>query len=358
MEARIVLHVDMDHFFTQVEARDDPSLTGRPVAVCMVSERRGSLGAVATANYEARAFGIGSGMPCATAKRIAPDIMLIPARKGYYSEISDGIMEALSGLGGPIEKVSIDEAYIDMSGLTGWDEAKGMMLQAKAAVHQAQGLTASVGAGPNKLIAKMASSQNKPDGITLIRPGEVDGFLRPKPIGKLHGVGAKTEAALSELGIATIGDLADSGLENISSVIGSSRALKLLAFSKGIDEEPVSPREKEQYGRMTSLEADTRDDKVMGARLGKLAQDVHERLTKNGKSFRTVTVSFVLSDLSMRTKSRTLPATTSSLETLRTTALSLMSSFLAINGEMIRRIGVNVSQLEEGSGQTALDRWS
>ena len=196
MDERIIFHLDMDYFYAQIEERDDTTLCGKPVTFCMVSERIGSEGAVATSNYLARQVGIKSGMSCEQARNLAPDGAFIPVRKDYYESVSDSIMEAISGSCKTLEQVSIDEAYLDMSGLCSFADASYKIKELKDAILESQSLTCSVGVGPNKIIAKMASSKNKPDGSTIITPEQVTSFISPMPIATLHGIGAKTEKAL------------------------------------------------------------------------------------------------------------------------------------------------------------------
>lgn len=358
METRIILHVDMDYFYAQIEERENPSLRGRPVAVCMVSAREGSLGAIAACNYGARHLGLHSGMPCFLAKKKAPDCVFLPARREFYVEVSSHIMDELKGYCDVMEQVSVDEAYLDVSSrMAGFQQVEDYLRRVKSAVLGRERLTCSVGAGPNKLLAKMASSVNKPDGHYIIAPDGVDSFLLDMPVSKLHGVGGKTEQTLSALGVATVGDLRNISLERLASDFGAARGKLLYDHCRGIDASPIAEREREQYGRLASLRTDTRQPEELSKSIRSLSEDVHRRLIAEGVEYRTVAAVFVLKNLQMRARSRTLPAPTQSLDTLADTAISLMKEFLSEESSPIRRIGVTASSITHSTGQKSLSEY-
>ena len=344
----------MDYFYAQAEERENPGLKGKPVVVCMLSAREGSLGAIATCNYQARKLGLHSGMPCSLARKKAPGAVFLPARRDLYSLVSDSIMDELRSRCDVLEQVSIDEAYMDVSTKTGYAGLESFIKSIKDAVMEKERLTCSVGAGPNKLIAKMAASVNKPDGHKIVAPAEVDGFIAPLPVSKLHGVGAKTTERLTELGVAAISDLQRLTLDELEREFGQARGKSLYDGCRGIDESPVTERVKEQYGRLASAKTDTRDESQLGAILDILCEDIHDRLVKNGMDYRTVSATFVLEDMQMRTRSRTLPAPTRSRETLFESAKALLHDFLYENRAAIRRIGVTASNLSPPGGQKTL----
>jgi DNA polymerase IV (archaeal DinB-like DNA polymerase) len=351
---RIILHLDMDYFYAQIEERENPGLRDKAVAICMVSNRQGSLGAIATCNYHARKLGLHSGMPCFIAKKKAPDGVYLPARREYYRMVSDSIMEVLAKFCDVLEQVSVDEAYMDVTKRTGYERLDEYIRDVKDAVYSKERLTCSVGAGPNKLIAKMASSAKKPDGHTIIKPDEAQSFLENLPASKLHGVGGKTTEILDGMGVKTVRDLRNIGLEELTARFGQSRGKALYDGSRGEDDSPVAEREKEQYGRLASLKTDTRDEAELYALIDSLSGDVHARLVGSGMEYRTVSGVFILEDMSMRTRSRTLPAQTQSRQTLTATAKTLVKEFLAENQSRIRRLGVTASNLTPSTGQKAL----
>jgi DNA polymerase IV (archaeal DinB-like DNA polymerase) len=346
--------MDMDYFYAQIEERDNPSLVGKPVAICMVSAREGSLGAIATCNYAARALGLNAGMPCFQAKRKAPECVFLPARREYYRMASDALMEEARKHCDVLEQVSIDEAYLDVTSRTNFQDVIKHIARIKAAVLERERLTCSVGAGPNKLVAKMASSINKPDGLKIIKPEEVLDFLAPIPVTKLHNVGEKTAQKLRQLGVTTIGSLRTLSIENLNSTFGEARGRMLYDECRGIDDSPVLERLKEQYGRIASLKNDTRDRKELESLSIELNKDVMRMLMNDGRDFRTITVTFILEDMTMKTKSKTLPMPSKDNNVIDEYGRDLISGYLSEYGGKIRRLGVTVSNLTKPSGQKSL----
>ncbi len=345
----------MDYFYAQVEERDDPALKGRPAAVCIQSSREGSQGAVATSNYPARALGVKSGMPCRAARNIAPECVLLPARRGYYESVSESIMDCLRGLCGAFEQVGVDEAYMDVTDrINRGGQLAAYAKKVKDEVYFRERLTCSVGAAPNKLLAKMASSYGKPDGLTIVAPEGVDEFIMDMPVTNLMGVGGKTGELLAGIGIRTVRELREKPLEDLKRLLGNSRGLMLHNASRGMDDSRVEERKKSQYGRLVSLKTDTRDSGVLEEALRKLSDDVASLLAASGKRCRTVSVTFVLEDFSVKTRARTLQAPAGSGEALFRASTSLLTGFLAETEPRIRRIGVTASKLDGERRQTSL----
>lgn len=247
---RVVLHVDMDYFFAAIEEREKPDLQGKAVVVCMLSGRSELSGAVSSCNYIAREFGIRSGMPCSKAKKLNPEAVFLPVRKDFYTQISDRIMKILRSYadtgenGDAFEQISIDEAFVEITEKTGGDFnlAFELGIQIKHEIKEKERLTCSVGIGPNKLIAKMASSVRKPDGITVIGPDELESFLWPLKVSKLWGIGDVTAGKLQEMGIATIKDLAEHDVIDLVSTFGKTRGTWLKQAATGIDDSPLKER--------------------------------------------------------------------------------------------------------------------
>ncbi len=360
MVDRVILHVDLDAFYASVEEREDPSIRKKAVAVCMFSARGGDSGAIAAANYEARKLGVRSGMSIAQAKKMAPDAVYLPARREFYKEVSERIMKILNGYTDSFEQVSIDEAFLDISESAGSDFKRGKEIarQIKEEVKEKEGLACSVGIGPNKLIAKMASALEKPDGLTVIRPEEVESFLRPLNVTELWGVGGKTRKALEEIGVETVGELVGVGLPRLIELFGKSKGRWLYNAARGVDEEPVSDRgEREQIGRITTLEEDTRDIETIASKIDELAEEVCDKIEASGMLFRTVSFVAVTTDMKGHSKSKTLSAPTNSLEAIKKTGRELIIRFLAENDLPVRRAGIRVSNFSWPTGQKTLHQF-
>lgn len=356
MAERIVFHVDLDYFYAQCEELRRPELKGRPVAVCIYSGRTEDSGAVSTSNYAARKLGIRSGMPIAFAKRNATaDTVFLRADLDHYDAVSIRVMTFLHSFSPVMEQASIDEAYLDMTGLAaGYIDAERIGRRIKEGLLQAERLTCSIGVGPNKLISKMAAGVNKPDGLTVITPENVDSFLSQLPVGKLFGVGKVTERKLNEEGIEIVQQLKDTPLEKLRKILGSAMGSWVYAASRGIDDEPVADRKREQYGRIVTLKEDTRDRKTLEDTAVLLLSDVISMVRKDEQAFKTVTFIGIMDDLTTRTKNRSMPEFTDDLETCRRIMPQLIDEFLAEHTRNLRRMGVKVSNLGEKKGQKML----
>jgi len=201
---RIILHVDMDCFFAQVEERESPEIKGKPVIVGSDPKEGKGRGVVATSNYLARAFGIHSAMPISIAYRKCPEAVFMPPRMDSYKEASMAVMEIFRSYADKFQQVSIDEAYLDISHIDDYDAARVLAEKIKKEVLEKEKLTCSIGIGPNKLVSKIAANENKPDGLTVVLPENVNVFLDPMPVRKLHGIGPKSAERLNSLGLETI----------------------------------------------------------------------------------------------------------------------------------------------------------
>ena len=338
----------MDSFFAACEERRNPELKGKPVVVCVYSGRGGGSGAVSTANYEARKAGVGSGMPCSLARRLAPEAVFLPPDQELYRGTSDRIMALLRGYADRLEQVSIDEAYLEVTERVGGDfaRAEGLAAEIKGRIKESEGLTCSIGVGPNKLVAKVAAGYRKPDGLTVVPPEGVDAFLGPLPPSRLPGVGKKTGARLDELGMRTIGGLREADVGLLVKEFGRAKGEWLRRAAHGIDEEPVEERlGTEQIGRLATFPEDTRDMEMVSSTLLPMVKDIGERLAERGLAYRTVTVTFITEEFEAHTRSRTLPVPTKDLVLLEKVAKELAAAFLAERGEKLRRIGLRVSDL-------------
>ncbi|MDG6244651.1 MAG: DNA polymerase IV [Methanolobus sp.] len=357
---RVIIHVDMDYFYAAIEEREDPSLKGKAVVVCMYSNRGESGGAVSTSNYVAREAGIRSAMPCKLARSRMPDAVFLPVRKEFYEEVSAKIMEILRSNADSeeaFEKISIDEAFLEISQSCrgNYELAREIGQKIKEEVRSEEDITCSVGIGPNKLIAKMASSFRKPDGITVVRPQEVQQFLGPMPVKKLWGIGKVTEESLSEMGIRTVSELASYDVMELISVFGKNKGMWLSQAAMGIDRTAVKERTAtDQIGRMASLEHDSRDENMILTLMDELIDDVISKVKTRKVSFRSVSVTVIFSNFKTSTKSRTLGHAVSDMSILSENAKAMMNQFLEESTMNFRRIGVRVGNLQENTGQKSL----
>ncbi|MBS7623331.1 DNA polymerase IV, partial [Candidatus Bathyarchaeota archaeon] len=247
----------------------------------------------------------------------------------------------------PRFQVSIDEAYLDVTARSGgdWENAQKIAEEIKRRLRQEEGLTCSVGIGPNKFIAKMASGFKKPDGLTVVRDAEVSEFLSGIPVSELHGVGEKTARALNDLEIRTVKELADFDKFKLEKMFGKNRARLLQEKAKGIDESPVKQSEVKQISRIGTLKEDTADLAAITGKLMELTADLKSRIEKKRVMFRTVSIIAIETDLKTQTKSETIPET-DDLGVLSDTARSLLERYLEENlGRKLRRVGVRVSGL-------------
>jgi DNA polymerase-4 len=298
--SRVILHVDMDAFYASVEQRDRPELRGRPVVVG--ADPRGR-GVVSAASYEARRFGIHSAMPIGRAYRLCPTAAFLPVDMDKYARESERIMAILADFTPLVEPLSLDEAFLDVSGSralhgTGVDIARRI----KARIREEVGLTASAGIAPNKFLAKIASDLEKPDGLVEVRPGQEAAFLRDLPLRRLWGVGPSAERELAALGARTIGDLARLGRGRLEARLGASGA-HLFELAQGIDERPVVPwHDPKSIGAEETFERDTRDVARLRATLLAQADRVAAELRTAGLRGRTVTLKLRFADFHTLTR--------------------------------------------------------
>ena len=363
MEQRIVFHIDFDYFFAQCEELRNPELKTKPVAVCVFSDRGGDSGAIATANYLARKYGVKSGMPIRFAKKRLENIndaVFLPTDFDYYSEISQKSMDVIKEFADIFEYVGRDEAYLDVSKRTegSFANAAHLAQQLKNAVRNSVKLSCTVGISSNKLVAKIASDFKKPDGLTIVPTDKIESFLDPLPTRSIPGIGKKTEDRFTEMGFQTISELKKLDVFSLNSQFGRKTGTYIYNSVRGINEEPVAPRqEATQYSRISTLKQDSKEYDFLGKELERLCEDVHAAILKDSLMFKSVGIQFVQSDLSNKTKSRTLKNSTSNLDELKKIVLQLLHESLADQKMLVRRIGVKVSDLSEISGQDSITRY-
>jgi DNA polymerase-4 len=344
-----VLHVDMDAFFASVEVRRNPALAGRPVIV----GGAGGRGVVTSATYEARAFGVHSAMPTARALRLCPDAVVVPGDMALYSEVSRGVMAVFRSITPLVEPLSVDEAFLDVSGAgRRLGDAQAVAELVKARVFDEQGITCSVGVAPTKFVAKLASTRSKPDGLLVVRPHEVVAFLHPLPVGALWGVGPRTEGLLHAAGLRTVGQLAHASPELLQQAVGPGSGAHLRELSWGRDPRHVVPDERERStGAEETFGRDVDDPRVIHRELLHLSERVAGRLRGAGHQARTVTLKVRFSDFTTITRSRTLPAPSDVGQVLYDTARELFDA-LALDRVAVRLVGVRAERLAD-AGSTA-----
>lgn len=352
MSDRTIMHVDLDAFFVSVEQVLNPELCGKPV---VVGGRPGGRGVVAAASYEARAFGLHSGMPLKTASRLCPQAIFIEGSFPKYRAASQKFMAILADFSPFIEPLGLDEAYLDV---TGFESIYGSIRQMAMAIRQRVkdelGLCASVGIASGKVIAKVASDLSKPDGLIEVARGEEHSFLAPLPVGRLPGVGKKTERVLKSLGIYTIGELSNMSLSVLRSHFGVSGEV-LHRSANGIDSRKVEPpTAAKSISRETTFDKDTRDRSFLKATLLYLSERVGADLREQSKTARCVTLKLRYADFTTITRGHTLQQTTDSDQTVFHTGVALLDKALSLEKQPVRLIGVGVSNLVESSGQLAM----
>ena len=363
MTNRIVFHIDFDYFYAQCEEIRKPELKTRPVAVCVYSDRGGDSGAIATANYLARKYGIKSGMPIKFAKKKLEEVseaVFLPTDFDYYTEVSENAMSIIRSHADVFEYVGRDEAYLDVTNRTESDFKKAAHLaqQLKNSLRSTVKLSSTVGISSNKLVSKIASDYKKPDGLTIVEPENIESFLDPLPIRVIPGIGKKSEEKFSEMGLETIAQLRSADVFTLNGLFGRKVGTYIYNAARGIDDEPVSPKHDPiQYSRIITLKQDSKDFDLLVIDLEKLCDDIHETIIKDNLLFKSVGIQFVQSDLSNRTKSRTLKNHTSGLDELKKTAIQLLKESLEDQKLPVRRLGVKVSDFSQIRGQVDITRF-
>lgn len=337
---RWIMHVDMDAFFASVEQRDDPALQGKPVIVCGKSRRS----VVATASYEARAFGVHSAMPLSQAKRLCPHGCFIAPHFEAYREASDAIHQVMLHYADAYEPISLDEAFLDISGMGSQYPTLGSIGRAiKEEIRSAVQLTASVGIAPNKFLAKMASDMNKPDGLCIIPYGREQEVLAPLPVRRLWGVGSVTEKKLLAAGFRTIADIQEAAPEKLSALLGNQGPL-LKALSLGIDERPIiSSRQVKSIGDESTYEYDLTDRPTIDREIAIHSDIVAQRLRRHDLAARTISLKIRFASFKTIMRSLSLEEGTNLQETIDSACQTLLSRIPLTEG--IRLIGVTASNL-------------
>lgn len=348
-KTRQILHIDMDAFFASVEQHDDPTLRGKPVLVGGAARR----GVVAAASYEARVFGCRSAMPMAEALRRCPHAIVVSPTRGRYEEVSSQVFEIFHKYTPLVEGLSIDEAFLDVSGSRSlFGDGEAIARAIRKDVHEATGLTCSAGVASSKFAAKIASDMNKPDGLTVVGP-DVAAFLAPLPVERMWGIGPKTAPTLRRLGYATLGDLARATPAALERVLGAWGA-DVCELARGVDVREVEPdRDAKSIGAECTYDDDLTTKDAIARTLLAHAARVAERLTEAGLTAGAVVVKLKYADFTLLTRRKTLEEPASDTTTLHDTALELLNRF-PLDGARIRLTGVSAQDIGPGALQPTL----
>ncbi len=347
---RTILHVDMDAFYAAVEQRDHPEYRGKPVIVGSDPKDGKGRGIVATCSYEARKFGVHSAQPISQAWKLCPHGIYVRPEMEKYGRVSNQVMRILLGFTDMLEQVSIDEAFLDVTGSAGiFGSGPEIARKIKRRIAEELKLTASVGVAQNKFIAKVASDLEKPDGLVVVEPGHEKEFLDPLPIGRLWGVGPKTEAHLKRIGLERIGQIAKLSHSDLVARLGKSGA-HLWQLAQGIDDRPVLSEEGfKSISHEITFERDTSDFALLERTLLELAEKVAHRLRTHGVRAHSVSIKFREADFSTFTRRITAPDPVNTTEKIFPLARKMMKSLIR-TGVLVRLIGVSAGNLEEETG--------
>ncbi|MBI5211555.1 MAG: DNA polymerase IV [Elusimicrobia bacterium] len=341
---RIVMHVDMDCFFAAVEEREDPGLKGRPVIVGSDPKAGHGRGIVATCNYAARKLGLHSAMPISTAYRRCPGGVFLRPRFSLYSQASRRVMDILRQGADVLEPAGIDEAYLDVSSRGTFEAGRDLGRKLQREILDREGLSASMGLGPNKLVAKIASDHRKPGGLTAVIPSRVREFLNPKSVAILRGVGPKTKEHLAALGYETVAQLLEATECRLVREFGKFGGY-LWAEARGLDERPVDPTWiTKSVGREVTFDADTSDESLVTETLLECVREVRREMVSEGFWCRTLTVKVRFAGYETHSRQTTLRLSTGSLAHLERGARSLLQEFLG-KERPFRLVGFTASKL-------------
>ncbi|WP_435116137.1 DNA polymerase IV [Halolamina sp. C58] len=376
---RVVLHVDMDCFYASCERLREPELRGEPVVVGMGYEEGETIGAVATASYEAREYGVDSAQPISQAVDRLPPVErpdlgsagddrghYRPVDMEFYQSVASEVKAILHDCADTVREVSIDEAYLDVTDRTSWERvdaparasgaaeqrtlAEGFGRHVRERIAREVGVPASVGVAPNMATAKIASDHDKPDGLTVVPPGTVADFLAPLPVEEIHGVGPVRAGELRDMGIETAGDLADADPGRLQDRFGD-RGVELHERARGNDDREVTPTGlPKSLSRESSFSEATTDTEAMREKVRALAAAVAERARSKGALYRTIGIKAVTTPYDVNTRAESLSGPVDDPDLVEETALSLLAEF---EDEPVRKLGVRVSKLSFTAGEQA-----
>ena len=355
---RVVFHIDFDYFYAQCEEVRKPELKTKPVCVCVFSDRGGDSGAIATANYTARQFGVKSGIPITFAKKRLEqrkDAVFLPVDFEYYEKITEKAMKIMKDNADIFEYVGRDEAYLDVTKRVEEDFTKASHLaqQIKNLIRTELKLSCSIGVSSNKLISKIASDYQKPDGLTIVQHDKVEQFLAQLNIRVIPGIGKKTEQRFKEMKLETIEEIKKIDVFTLNKEFGRKSGTYIYNAIRGINDEPVKEKEESiQYSKIITLKKDSKEYEFLLENLYELCKQIQNIVKNNNKMFKSIGIHFVQSDLSNKSKSKMLRNSTNNLEELEKNVEQLLTDALEDQTMTIRRVGVRVSDLSEIKGQS------
>jgi DNA polymerase IV (DinB-like DNA polymerase) len=353
------MHIDMDAFYSSVEQRENSSLKGKPVIVGADPKGGKARGVVMGCSYEARMFGVHSALPISVAYRLCPDGTYLKPNFHLYEQVSEQIMRLLRGFSEKLEQVSIDEAFLDVSEkVVSFDAAGELAGEIKKELLAQEKLSCSIGIAPNKAVAKIASDFKKPDGLTIILPGNVREFLAPLPVSKISGVGKKSSQLLAQMGINTIDQLAAAHPSRLSDVFGRY-GTRIWQIANGTDEEEVfSSSLIKSISSETTFDEDVLDKTKISEAFDSIIRDVHARLQSQKMLFRTVGIKVRLEDFETFTRARSHPRYTNERSVIEEYVKQLFREFES-SPRKVRLVGVRVSTLRNlGSEQETILSWA
>lgn len=334
---RSIVHVDMDAFYASIEQKDNPKLANKPIVVGGPPEARG---VVCTASYEARRYGVHSAMPTSKAKKICPQLLIIPVRMERYIEISHHIHEIFAEHTKLIEPISLDEAFLDVSG----QNAIEVGLKIKKEIKKKLDLTASVGISHNKFLAKLASGYKKPGGFTIIKESEIETFLNPLPVGKLWGVGPKTERELNRFGIYYVKDILEYDEKIIVDKFGK-KGRELLSYARGKDDSPVENKyRRKSLSEENTFIQDTNDIEILREQISKMTNLIVRKIQEDQIHIKTITLKIKYEDFILITRSTTLSSFTNDYKTILKAAEKLIFERISLD-KKVRLLGIQVSNI-------------
>jgi len=353
MTSRIIIHLDMDAFFAAIEERENPHFRGKPLVVGADPKGGWGRGVVSTANYRARKHGIHSAIPISQAYKLCPDAIYLPPNFELYTKVSANIMHIIREFSPFVEQVSLDEAYIDLSKnftivkITAenevWKEAEKIAEEMRKAIWVHEKLTCSCGVGPNKMIAKIACEEAKPNGVRVVQEGDEEAFIENLDIQKIPGIGVKTARILRSSGLEKVSDLKRLSLDDMKDLFGKRGEVMYLR-ARGIDGDPVmGEREIKSIGKEVTFERDTRDPELLIRTFEKLVKQVAREAEEQALTFKQITVVCRLSGFETHTKSKTLREPSSNEGVMRSEAMKLLLRFLLEKQKPVRLIGVRIT---------------
>ncbi len=345
--SRVIIHVDMDAFYSSVEQRENPALKDKPVIVGADPKGGKGRGVVMGCSYEARQYGVHSAQPISQAYRLCPQGIYVSPHFDSYESASEQMKRVISPFGEKIEQASIDEAFLDVSGkVNSFEEARSLATRLKQDVKENTHLTCSVGIAPNKALAKIASDFKKPDGLTVVTTEEAAEFLAPLPVGKIGGVGKKGAEILNRIGISTIGDLAKADPLRVFEIFGRN-GTRLWQIAHGLDDEEVVPDySMKSVSSETTFEEDVNDKRTIMAAFSSLIEDVHKRTITSNLLFRTVGIKVRFEDFSTFTRARSHSRHTNEKSIMEESVHLLFREFES-SKKKIRLLGIRVANLKK-----------